>query len=177
MGADIPATLASIYRPGNPASVGKVSPSALVTANGGRYGSAHRAPPTAPDSTLWPSADFDALVDAFRATGFRPANAWYLNDTTNGAYAHSAPGGGRLRQPVLFVNGDWDAITDINRSRLGEPMRSACGDLTVTNLPAGHWLLARMPAHSLLGGSITRRFEYRTLMLLSRGIQKSSTFS
>jgi hypothetical protein len=41
---------------------------------------------------------------------------------------------------VLFINGDWDAITDINRSRLGEPMRSACGDLTVTNLPAGHWL-------------------------------------
>ena len=41
---------------------------------------------------------------------------------------------------VLFVNGDWDAITDINRSRLGEPMRSVCGDLTVTNLPAGHWL-------------------------------------
>jgi hypothetical protein len=41
---------------------------------------------------------------------------------------------------VLFVNGDWDAITDINRSRLGEPMRPACGDLTVTNMPAGHWL-------------------------------------
>jgi pimeloyl-ACP methyl ester carboxylesterase len=140
MGADIPATLASIYRPGNPASAGKVSPSALITANGGRYGSAHRAPPTAPDPTLWPSADFDALVDSFRATGFRPGNAWYLNDTANSVYARSAPGGGRLRQPVLFVNGDWDAITDINRSRLGEPMHFACGDLTVTNLPAGHWL-------------------------------------
>jgi pimeloyl-ACP methyl ester carboxylesterase len=140
MGADVPATLASIYRPGNPTSAGKASPSALITANGGRYGSAHRAPPTAPDPTLWPSADFDALVDSFRATGFRPGNAWYLNDTANGVYAHSAPGGGRLHQPVLFVNGDWDAITDINRSRLGEPMRSACGDLTVTNLPAGHWL-------------------------------------
>jgi pimeloyl-ACP methyl ester carboxylesterase len=140
MGADIPATLASIYRPGNPASTGKVSSSALITANGGRYGAAHRAPPTAPDPTLWPSADFDALVDSFRATGFRPCNAWYLNDTANSIYALSAPGGGDLRQPVLFVNGDWDAFGDINHSRLGEPMRTACGDLAVTNMPAGHWL-------------------------------------
>jgi len=140
MGADIPATLASIYRPGNPASAGKISPSALITANGGRYGSAHRAPPTAPDLTLWPSADFDALIAAFRATGFRPGNAWYLNDNANSVYAHSAPGGDRLRQPVLFINGDWDAICDISRSRLGEPMRSACQQLTITSLPAGHWL-------------------------------------
>ncbi len=138
--ADIPATLASIYRPGNPASAGKVSPSALMTCNGGRYGSAHRAPPTAPDPTLWPPADFGSLVEAFRAHGFRPVNSWYLNDNANIAYAHAAPDGGRLRQPVLFINGDWDAICDINRSRLGEPMRRACQDLLVTSLPGGHWL-------------------------------------
>jgi pimeloyl-ACP methyl ester carboxylesterase len=138
--ADIPATLASIYRPGNPASAGKVSPSALMTLNGGRYGAAHRAPPTPPDPALWPQADFGALVEAFRAHGFRPANAWYLNDSANMAYANAAPDGGRLRQPVLFVNGEWDPICDINRSRLGEPMARACHDLSVTSLPAGHWL-------------------------------------
>jgi pimeloyl-ACP methyl ester carboxylesterase len=140
MDADIPATLASIYRPGNPASSGKISPSAMITANGGRYGSAHRAPPTTPDATLWPPADFDGLIEAFRTSGFRPGNAWYLNDSANVAYAHAAPNGGRLSQPVLFVNGVWDAIGDINRSQLGEPMRGACEDLTVTSLPAGHWL-------------------------------------
>jgi pimeloyl-ACP methyl ester carboxylesterase len=140
MDADIPATLASIYRPGNPASAGKVSPSALLTLNGGRYGSAHRAPPTAPDPTLWPAADFDALVEAFHAHGFRPANAWYLNDAANIAYARTAPDGGRLRQPVLFINGDWDAFCNINRSRLGEPMRDTCQDLSVTTLEGGHWL-------------------------------------
>jgi pimeloyl-ACP methyl ester carboxylesterase len=138
--ADIPATLAAIYRPGNPGSVGKAYRSALVSANGGWFGSAHRAPEIPPDPTLWPPADFDILVEAFRARGFRPANAWYLNDTANIAYAHAAPDGGRLRQPVLFVNGEWDGICDITRSRLGEPMRSACGDLSVTNLPSGHWL-------------------------------------
>jgi pimeloyl-ACP methyl ester carboxylesterase len=140
MDADITATLASLYRPGNPASAGKISPSALLTANGGRYGSAHRAPPTAPDPALWPPADFDVLVDAFRQRGFRPANTWYLNDAANIGYLHSAPESGRLGQPTLFINGDWDPICDINRSRLGEPMQRACEDLSVTNLLAGHWL-------------------------------------
>lgn len=138
--ADIPATLASIYRQGNPAVAGKVSPTAAVTSNGGRYGAAHRAPATSPDPALWPPADFDALVEAFHSSGFRAANIWYLNDAANIAYARSAPDSGRLRQPVLFINGDWDPICDITRGRLGEPMSRACEDLFVANLEAGHWL-------------------------------------
>jgi pimeloyl-ACP methyl ester carboxylesterase len=138
--ADIPATLASIYRQGNPAIAGKVSPTASVTSNGGRYGSTHRAPATPPDPALWPPGDFDALVEAFNAHGFRSANAWYLNDAANIAYARAAPDGGRLRQPVLFINGDWDPICDITRGRLAEPMGQTCEDLSVVNLEAGHWL-------------------------------------
>jgi len=138
--ADIPATLAAIYRAGNPTAAGQVYRSALVSRNGGWFGSAHRAPATPPDPTLWPAADFDALIGAFRVTGFRPANSWYLNDTANIAYAHAAPDGGRLQQPVLFVNGEFDGICDITRSRLGDPMRSTCQHLSLTNLPSGHWL-------------------------------------
>ena len=138
--ADIPATLASVYLRGSPAVAGQISPTASVTARGGRYGAAHRAPETSPDPMLWPSADFDALVESFRTSGFRPANAWYLNDAANTAYARAAPEGGRLSQPVLFINGAWDSICDITRSRLGDPMARACGDLSVTNVAAGHWL-------------------------------------
>ena len=138
--ADIAATLASVYRQGNPAAVGQVSPTASVTVRGGRYGAAHRAPATPPDPALWPPADFDALVDAFAGRGFRPACAWYLNDGANTAYGQAAPDGGVLRQPVLFLNGDWDPICDITRNRLGDPMRRACPDLSMTNLQAGHWL-------------------------------------
>lgn len=40
--ADLAASLASIFRPGNPAGIGKISPNAMVTRNGGRFGRAPR---------------------------------------------------------------------------------------------------------------------------------------
>jgi pimeloyl-ACP methyl ester carboxylesterase len=138
--ADVAASLASIFRSGDPASVGKVSPNAFVTRKGGRFGDAHRAPPTDPDPALWPPADFDVLLRSFRAHSFRPSCAWYLNDDANIAYARTAPNDGRLTQPVLFVNGDFDQICSIDGNRQGDPMRAACSDLTSTSLPAGHWL-------------------------------------
>jgi pimeloyl-ACP methyl ester carboxylesterase len=147
--ADIPASLTAIYRHGNPDSVGKVYRSALVTRNGGWFGSAHHAPSVAPDPLLWPAADFDTLVEAFRVTGFRPGNCWYLNDSANMAYAHTAPIGGRLHQPALFLNGDFDGLCDINHNRMGEPMRDTCQDRSVTSLPSGHWLPLERKAESV----------------------------
>jgi pimeloyl-ACP methyl ester carboxylesterase len=138
--ADIPASLAAIYRSGNTKSVGKVYRSAIITRNGGWFGSEHHAPAVQPDPALWPDADFASLAGAFRVAGFRPGNSWYLNDAANIAYAHAAPDGGRLRQPVLFINGELDGLCDITHSDFGEPMRSACQDLTVISLPSGHWL-------------------------------------
>lgn len=133
-------SLAGIYRPGDPRAVGRVAPSATVTRNGGRFGSAHRAPATAPDPALWPPADFEALADAFATRGFRGPCAYYVNDDANEAYARTAPDGGRLQLPVLFVNGAGDLICSIDGNRQGDPMRAACDDLTVAELPAGHWL-------------------------------------
>ncbi|WP_245300475.1 alpha/beta hydrolase [Rhizobium sp. YK2] len=138
--ADAEASLASIFRSGSPAAVGEVSPSAKVTRNGGRFGAAHRAPPTRPDPALWPPADFEELVHAFKLRGFLPTCALYLNGDANTVYAREAPNGGRLSQPVLFVNGDFDQICSINGNRQGDPMRAACRDLTVASMPCGHWL-------------------------------------
>ena len=138
--ADKAASLATIFRQGDPASVGKVAPHAEVTRNGGRYGAAHRAPPTEPDPAIWPTEDFDALVQAFRAQGFRSSCAWYLNDDANIEYARRAPDMGRLLPPVLFVNGDFDQICSINGNRQGDPMKAGCTDLALASLPSGHWL-------------------------------------
>jgi pimeloyl-ACP methyl ester carboxylesterase len=138
--ADKASSLASIFRRGDPAAMGKPTPNAMVTSKGGRFGAAHRAPSTKPDPALWPSADFDMLVRSFQAHGFRAPCAWYLNDAANVSYARKAPAGGRLTLPVLFVNGQLDAINTINGNHMGDPMRAACADLTVTDLPGAHWL-------------------------------------
>ncbi|NDW08025.1 alpha/beta fold hydrolase [Jiella sp. 40Bstr34] len=140
LNADVAASLASIFRKGEAEAVDEVSPSAKVTRNNGRFGEAHRAPPTLPDPDLWPAADFDVLVKAFKDQGFHPACAWYLNDDANFAYARRAPDGGRLSQPVLFVNGEFDQICSISGNRQGDPMRAACTDLTLASLSAAHWL-------------------------------------
>lgn len=140
LNADKAWSLASIYRRGDPASMGKPAPTSMVTRKGGRFGAAHHAPPTQPDPALWPAADFRALVQAFQVRGFRPPCAWYLNDEANITYARKAPHGGRISQPVLFVNGELDAINTIHRNHSGDPMRAACSNLTVTNLRGAHWL-------------------------------------
>jgi len=138
--ADKASSLASIYRRGDPSVMGKPSPNAMVTRKGGRFGAAHRAPPTKPDPVLWPAADFEVLVQAFEAHGFRGPCSWYLNDDANIAYARSAPNGGRLSQPVLFVNGALDQINTVEGNRLGDPMRAACQRLSVASLSGAHWL-------------------------------------
>ncbi|MFZ1175273.1 MAG: alpha/beta hydrolase, partial [Mycobacterium sp.] len=138
--ADIPSTLAAIYQPGHANTVDAPSPSASVAAHDGWFGPAHRAPRTEPDPALWPRADFNALTQAFQRNGFRPANAWYLNDDANIAYAKNAPSKGQLETPALFVNGERDPICDINRSQLAQPMKHSCRYLTIVNLLAGHWV-------------------------------------
>ena len=147
--ADIASSLASIFRSGDPSGVGKVSPNATVTRNGGRFGAAHQAPPTEPDDALWPLDDFNVLVQSFEARGFRPSCAWYLNDDAAVAFAHTAPDSGRLKQPVLFINGQFDQICNIIGNRQGDPMRAACSDLTIINLPAGHWLPVERKAEQI----------------------------
>lgn len=138
--ADVARSLSIIYRSGSPDSVGRAYRSAMITKNGGWFGTAHRAPDIQPDPAIWSAGDFDALVKAFRVTGFRPGNSWYLNDDANIAYARAAPDRGRIAQPVLFINGDWDGICDITRSHLGDPMREKCADLSITTLEGAHWL-------------------------------------
>lgn len=60
------------------------------------------------------------LVQSFKANGFRPSCAWYLNDKANIAYARRVPSGRCLSQPVLFVNGDFDQICNVTGNRQGD---------------------------------------------------------
>ncbi len=139
--ADAEATLGLLYRTTSSEAVGKPAFSASIRANGGWFGAARRAPATPRDEALLGQADFDALVAAFRTTGFAGADAWYLNDAANLAYAAEAPNFGRLTLPALFLHAAWDTVCDTVRSRLADPMREDCADLTEVTIEAGHELM------------------------------------
>ncbi len=144
--ADVAATLALLYQPGKPEAVGKPAITSAIRAKGGWFGPAHRAPAVPRAEGMLSQEDYDALVVAFQRTGFRGANAWYLNDAANLAYAAEAPEFGRLTLPVLFLHAEWDTVCESARGRLAEPMRADCTDLSEVTIAGGHELMLERPA-------------------------------
>ncbi len=102
--------------------------------------------PTANSSaTILAEDEFATLVDAFTVTGFSGADAWYLSDDANLAFAKEAFDFGRLRLPAQFLHGAWDTVCETVSSRLAEPMRADCVDLTEATIDAGHMLMVERP--------------------------------
>ena len=143
--ADVDASFSALYRRTSPEVVGKPSPFADVRSRGGFFGRQGRAPSTPRDESMLSGADHDTFVAAFERTGFRGANAWYLNDTANAGFAAEAPGFGRLALPVLFVHAAWDTVCDTVHSTLAEPMREDCADLSEATIEAGHSVMLEAP--------------------------------
>ena len=143
---DVEATFAASYRTGSPKGIGTPAISADMRVKGGWFGPASSAPAMPRDEALMPQGDFDALVAAFEKTGFGGADAWYLNDAANIAYAAEAPNFGRIGLPVLFLHAEWDTVCDTVHSRLGDPMREDCSDLAEVTIAGGHMLMLERPA-------------------------------
>ena len=144
--ADVRATLSLLYRTGSIEDVGKPAHSAAIRVNDGWFGPARRAPMMPRDEALMSDADFETLVSAFEATGFGGADAWYMNDAANLAYAAEAPRFGHLTLPALFLHAAYDVVCDTVHSRLAEPMREDCSNLTEATIMGGHELTLERPA-------------------------------
>ncbi len=143
LGDDPAATVSALFRPGPPDAVGKPARTAGVRARGGWFeGGVTRL---ARDHALLGDEAFDALVEAFQTNGFHGANAWYLNDAENLAYAAQAPSFGRIGLPALFIHSAWDTVCETIRSRLAEPMRSDCANLIEAVVEGGHSLMLERP--------------------------------
>ena len=143
--ADVEATLSALYLKPSGATEDSPAPTADIRAKGGWFGEGRRAPAMPRDKDLLNQADFDALVAAFKATGFIGANAWYMNDAANLAYAAEAPAFGFLRLPVLFLHAAHDTTCATVHGQLAEPMREDCADLTEVVIDAGHESMLERP--------------------------------
>lgn len=143
--ADVRATFSASYRSGSPEAVGKPAMSATMRARGGWFGPEVTAPEVPRDERLMPQDMFDALAATFEKTGFGGADAWYLNDAANIAFAAEAPDFGRIDLPVLFLHAEWDPVCDTVHSRLADPMREDCARLTEVTIGGGHMLMLERP--------------------------------
>ena len=97
-------------------------------------------------AVLATKAEMHRYAAALARTGFAGPCAWYMNHAANQAYAAAAPAGGRLAMPVLFLHAAHDQVCETIDSRLAEPMRRDCADLTEATVASGHWMAQEKPA-------------------------------
>lgn len=142
--ADVRNVVKAMFRKGDPASVGKPSPTASVRKAGGWFGGG-ACPDVPRDGDVISEQDLDAYTAALERNGFFGPNSWYMNHRVNGSYAKLAPNGGRLSMPALFLHGAYDVACQTVTSRLAEPMRRDCADLVEVVVKSGHWMAQEKP--------------------------------
>ena len=143
--ANVRDTVKALFRKGSAAAIGQPSRTALVRNDGGWFGGADRAPDVPVDADVLTEADLAAYTAALTRNGFFGPNSWYMNHEANAAWSAAAVNDGRLDMPVLFMHGAYDTTCDTMHSRLAEPMRRDCSDLTEVAIDTGHWMAQEKP--------------------------------
>ena len=143
--ANVACTVKALFRKGSAHAKGKPSRTSTIRRDGGWFGGAGRAPDVPLDTAVLSEADLAAYVTALEGAGFFGPDSWYMNEARNLEYATQAKDGGRLSMPVLFLHGAYDYTCETVDSRLAEPMRRDCEDLTEVVVPSGHWMAQEQP--------------------------------
>lgn len=138
-------TVRALFRAGNPANRGKPNATALVRKTGGWFGGGAAAPDVPRDAAILTDADMHAYASALRRNGFFGPDSWYMNHEANAAYAREASNGGYLDMPALLLEAEYDYTCDCVGSRLAEPGRQYCRQLTTRRVPSGHWMAQERP--------------------------------
>lgn len=141
----VPNTVKALFRKGSPSGKGKPSRTAQVRKDGGWFGGAGRAPDVPMDSDVLTAEDFHKYTAALEGNGFFGPDSWYMNGQRNIDYAAKAVNGGALLLPVLFLHGEYDYTCETVTSRLADPMRGDCRNLTEVIVPSGHWMAQERP--------------------------------
>jgi len=145
--SNVRATVKALFRAGDPAGKGRAARTAFVRANGGWFGAQQTAPDLPRDAVVLGKEDENRYVAALERNGFFGPDSWYMNAEANAAFAAIAKANWRLTMPVLFMHGAYDYVCETIDSRLAEPMRVHCANLTEVTIPSGHWMAQEKPIH------------------------------
>ncbi|KAI1127013.1 hypothetical protein F5Y10DRAFT_243700 [Nemania abortiva] len=118
---------------------------ATVRKNNGWFGLAKPPPVEATGPPILPKDVYESFVGDMEKTGFWPGSAYYMHHKRNAEYNGKAASGSKLSQPVMFIHAAWDLVCETKTSRLAEPMRQACSNLTEVTVEAGHWAQYEKP--------------------------------
>ena len=144
MDANVSQFVKLLFRKGDPAGEGKPARTATTRRNHGLLGMS-TIPDLPPDTDVVTEEALSIYVSALERNGFYAPACWYLNHGVNTEYAMTAQNGGYLDMPVLFLNARYDYVCESTHSRLAEPMRTYCRQLTEETIRSGHWLAQEKP--------------------------------
>jgi pimeloyl-ACP methyl ester carboxylesterase len=143
--ADVESTVRAFFRKGGPAGRGKPSAGAEVRRSNGWFGGADSAPSISRDPDVISDQDLSIYAASLARSGFFGPDSWYMNATANISYAAQSKNEGTLTLPVLFLHAAYDYVCETIDSRLAEPMRRECTDLTEVVVRSGHWMAQEQP--------------------------------
>jgi pimeloyl-ACP methyl ester carboxylesterase len=142
--ANIRNVVKALFRKCDPERVGKPSPTATVRKAGGWFGGG-ACPDVPRDADIISEQDLDAYTAALERNGFFGPNSWYMNHKANGEYAKRSKTS-KLSMPALFLHAAYDTACETVHSKLAEPMRRDCAQLTEVVVNSGHWMAQEQPA-------------------------------
>jgi len=145
MDANVYKFLKLAFRKGNPEGEGKPAITATARRSQGMLGRGN-LPDLPRDGDVVCEEDLRIYASALERNGFFGPSSWYMNHVANAAYAQSARNDAYLDMPVLFLNARYDYVCEATHSRLPEPMRKYCRDLTEETIRTGHWMAQEKPA-------------------------------
>jgi pimeloyl-ACP methyl ester carboxylesterase len=156
---NVDATVKLLFRAGSAAGAGQPAATSAVRKNHGWFGGLAGAPDLPRDESVLTEQDFRTYAAALKRNGFFGPDSWYMNGERNIAYASDAANGGRIDLPVLFLHGAYDWVCQTKTSRLAEPMRAACANLTEATTNTGHWMAQENPTfvNAAVAGWLARK--------------------
>lgn len=142
--ADPAAAVRALFRAGSPTSMSKPARTASVRANGGWF-NGKPAPNVPRDARVISEVDESIYAASLSRSGFFGPDSWYMNGDANRSFALRAQDKWRLEMPVLFVHAAFDVVCETLNSKLADPMREWCSDLSEATVKSGHWMAQEKP--------------------------------
>ena len=137
--------LQAMFRKGSADGMGTPSGTAMVRRDGGWFGGLDEAPVVPRDDDVISEAELDIFSQALSRNGLFGPNSWYMNHEANAKYHQRPNNSDHLAMPALFLAGHFDYTCESITSRLTEPMRQKCKNLTEATIDSGHWMAQEKP--------------------------------